>query len=231
MKKLKKTLLSRAFDPWSYPVVGFVLLVFLLLSCLYWQGQAAFLTASREQVFVDHAYWKLFTTSAIHADVRHYLGNSIFFFIFGFLLHSYFGVLWFPFLSLLLGGMVNYLTLALYPANSTLLGASGIVYLMAGAWATLFCFVDRRAHPLKRVVAAIGVSTMLFFPTQYEPEISYLAHGLGFLVGVISASVYFLIFRTRIRQAEVWQVDLEEDDTVEPLRSDSELSDIFYKLS
>lgn len=220
MLKLRKTLLSRPFNPWSYPLVSLILLLFLILSCWYWQGDASFLTAGREEIFHDHAYWKLFTTIAVHGDVRHYLANSIFFFIFGFLLHSYFGIFWFPILSILLGAGVNYFTLALYPAGSVLLGASGVVYLMAGAWATLFVFVERKAHPLKRLMAAIGVSLMLFFPTQYEPEISYLAHALGFFFGALSAGVYFFFARRHIQAMEVWE------DTAPP-----EISDIFYELS
>ena len=211
--KLKKTLLSRPFRPWSYPLVSAVLLGFLFLSSFYWQGSGSFLTASREEVFSGHQYWKLITTIGVHADVRHYFSNAIFFFIFGFLLNSYFGALWFPVLSLGVGAFVNYLTLALYPPHSVLLGASGVVYLMAGAWATLFVFIERKAHPLKRVMAAIGVSTMLFFPTRYEPEISYLAHGLGFLAGIMTALTYFFFAKDKIRAAEVWEAKdrLEEE--------------------
>ncbi len=221
--KLQKTLLSKPFNPWSYPVVSFVLLIFLILSCLYWQGDAEFLTASREQIFDSHQFWKLFTTIGVHADVRHFLGNSIFFFIFGFLLHSYFGALWFPVLSLFFGAIVNYFTLALYPAHAVLLGASGVVYLMAGAWATLFFFIERKAHPLKRLVAAAGVSLMLFFPTEYEPRISYLAHAFGFGFGMLIATIYFYVAKSKIRAQEEWLLEVAPPE--------DELSDFFYEIS
>ena len=207
--KLKRTLLSKAFNPWSYPWVAGTLLVFLMASATLW-GQkpiAAHLTASREQIFSQHEYYRLFTAIAMHADIRHFLGNAIFFWIFGFLLHSYYGKLWFPFLSLFFGAIINALTLALYPPEVTLLGASGVVYFMAGAWATLFFFVERKSHWMKRLIAAVGVSLVLFFPTSYEPEVSYLCHAIGFAVGILVAAIYFRVKKNQIRREEYWEQD------------------------
>jgi rhomboid protease GluP len=207
--KLRKTLLSKALSAWSYPWVAGTLLIFLVLSSFLW-GQkpfADFLTANREQIFQKHEYYRLFTTIGMHADIRHFLSNAIFFWIFSFLLHSYFGKLWFPFFSLFFGAIVNALTLALYPPNVTLLGASGVVYFMAGAWATLFFFIERKSHWMKRLMAAIGVSLVLFFPSSYEPEVSYLCHAIGFAVGVLVAFIYFKVERDQIRKAEYWEED------------------------
>lgn len=204
--KLKKTLLSQAWNPWSYPLVGFILLSSLIMSAAGWTNERYFsiLSASREQVLQQHQFYRLFTTIFMHADIRHFLSNALFFFIFGFLLHSYFGILWFPLLSFFFGALVNFSTLALYPAQSTLIGASGVVYLMVGAWATLYFFIERGQKPIKRFMAALGVSLILLFPTEYEPSISYLSHGLGFGYGVFVATVYFLFNRNRLRTAEVW---------------------------
>lgn len=210
--KLVKTLLSKPFNPWSYPISAGVLLVFLLTSTFLWtqSTSAPLLTATREQVFGRHEYYRLFTTIGMHADLRHFLGNAIFFFIFGFLLHSYFGIFWFPVLSLVFGALINAITLALYPPEVTLLGASGVVYFMAGAWATLFFLIERKSHWMKRAVAAVGVSLILFFPTSYEPEVSYAAHGIGFAVGIIVALFYFNLRQEKIRAHEYWEIDWSE---------------------
>jgi len=210
--KLKRTLLSQPFRPWSYPLALGVLLLFLICSSFLWAQNkyAGFLTASREQVFEKHEYYRLFSTIAMHADIKHFLGNAIFFWIFGFLLYSYFGILWFPLLSLLIGGLINALTLALYPPGVTLLGASGVVYFMAGAWATLFFLIERKSHWMKRALASVGVSLILFFPTTYEPEVSYLAHALGFGVGIAVAFLYFKLRQDQIRKQEYWEMDWME---------------------
>jgi rhomboid protease GluP len=210
--KLRKTLLSKPFRPWSYPVVSVLLLIFLGCSSLLWGHHefASRLTASREEIFQQHEYYRLFTTLAMHANLGHFLGNAIFFGIFGFLLNSYFGFLWFPVLSIFFGAIINAFTLALYPPNTVLLGASGVVYFMAGAWATLFILVERKSHWLKRVMAAMAVSLILFFPTSYEPEVSYLAHGIGFAIGIAVAFIYFQFARTRIRREELWERDWVE---------------------
>lgn len=169
-------------------------------------------TAGREQVFSGHEYWRLFTSVTIHADIRHYLANAIFFFIFGFLLNSYFGFFVFPVLSIALGGLVNYLTLYSYPEHSILIGASGVVYFMAGLWATLFFFIERKDRTLKRLGMTICVSAMLFFPTSYEAHVSYLAHAWGFLLGIAVGILYFYMNKTKLRSAEVWKVPEPNED-------------------
>ncbi len=204
--KLKKTLLSQGFKPWSFPLVGFVLLVFLGLSLPYWE-HAEFtnlLTANREQVLAGHEYFRLFTTIAIHGDLKHFLSNALFFYVFAYLLHSYFGLLWFPFSSLFFGALTNFFTLSLYPEHSVLIGASGVVYFMAGAWATLFFLIERHWKIIKRAMATIGVCLILLFPTEFQPEVSYLAHSIGFFTGLLVAVIYFALFKKRIRDREVW---------------------------
>jgi len=214
MLTLKKTLLTQKPSEWANPVASLVLVISFILSVFYWQGVPAidFLTASREQIFRDHEYWRLLTTTFIHADIVHFLSNSIFFFIFGYLLYGYFGVWIFPVVSLILGALVNFITLASYPSQTSLIGASGVVYLMVGFWAVMFYFIDRKQSSPRRFIAALGVSLCLFFPSEYEPHVSYTAHGIGFGVGMIAAMIYFVIMHKSIRAKEVWVDVVEEDD-------------------
>jgi rhomboid protease GluP len=212
--KLLKTHLSRPLNDWSFPVTAFILLLFLGASVLYWNQPLTLerFTAGREEVFQGQEYWRLFSTIAIHADLRHFLANSVFFYIFGLLLHSYFGSWVFPALSLAMGGVVNYFTLYSYPEQSVLIGASGVVYFMAGLWATLFFFIERRGRALKRLGVTICVMMMLFFPTEYEPHVSYLAHAWGFVLGIASGILYFYSNRARLREAEVWKLPEPDED-------------------
>ncbi len=207
--RLIKTHLSAKPRPWSHPLVSFILLCFLSLSLFCWiyPDQMPLFTASRDEIFKEHQFWRLFTTIAVHGDLRHFLSNSLFFWIFGFLLHSYFDFLVFPVLSLVFGAVTNALTLYYYPGPSILIGASGVVYFMVGFWATAYFFIERKAHPLQRIVAALGVTLVLFFPTSYEPETSYLAHFIGFVLGTGVGTVYFFLNRSKIRKAEIWKVE------------------------
>lgn len=63
---------------------------------------------------------------------------------------------------------------------------------------------------MKRALASVGVSLILFFPTTYEPEVSYLAHALGFGVGIAVAFLYFKLRQDQIRKQEYWEMDWME---------------------
>jgi rhomboid protease GluP len=214
MQKLEKTLLTATPNPWSYSVSGIVMLASLLISLWYWRTDpgSEFLTAGRHQVFQLHEYWRLFTTTLVHADLKHFLSNAIFFWVFGYLLNGYFGAWVFPVLSLLMGGVINALTLAFYPDHAVLLGASGVVYFMAAFWATLFYQVERGEKHIKRMMSVLGVSLILFFPSTFEPQVSYLAHAWGFAMGIISGLLYFQLNRKKIQSHEQWR----ETETATP---------------
>ena len=110
---------------------------------------------------------------------------------------------------------MNALTLWTYPEQATLVGASGVVYFMVGFWVISYFFIERAAKKTKRILTALGVSLILFFPTEYEPHVSYTAHAIGFMVGVASGVSYFFLNRSKIRKSEVWvetETQLEQDE-------------------
>jgi rhomboid protease GluP len=220
--KLLKTHLSRPLNDWSFPLTGFISVLFLGLSIFYWQHpqELSWLIGARDAIFSHHEVWRLFSTIAIHADLRHFLANSVFFVIFGVLLHSYYGIWVFPVLSLVMGGVANALTLWFYPDHSVLVGASGVVYFMAGLWATMFFFIERRGRALKRAGMVICVITMLFFPTEFQPKVSYLAHFWGFVLGIPTGILYFYFNRERLRAAEVWRPAEPDEDLQWPAPTD-----------
>lgn len=51
---------------------------------------------------------------------------------------------------------------------------------------------------------AIGVSLILFFPEVFQKNVSYLAHGLGFGIGLILGISTFFLRKKAIRSHEVW---------------------------
>jgi rhomboid protease GluP len=207
---IRKTYLStkpRAVNAWA-PLYAMTLM--MILSLIYWQdpsGWGSSLVASPDLVFHQHQYWRLFTSMGVHADIQHFLSNAVFFTGLGFLLRNYFGRLAFPIISVLGGAAIHGLTLLFYTwaysSQVTLLGASGVVYFMAGFWLSLFVGIERQMSLARRIMSCIGFTLILLAPTSYEPNISYAAHGIGFIVGLLFGLLFFLFHRHLYRKAEV----------------------------
>ena len=122
--------------------------------------------------------------------------------VLAFLLYGYYGGAVYPGLTFVFGALVTGLSLRTYPAQTWLVGASGIVYLMAGFWLALYLMLERRLSLGKRLVRAIGFGFIVLVPTAFEPAVSYRTHLIGFLGGVAFAIVYFQKHKERFRAAE-----------------------------
>jgi rhomboid protease GluP len=198
--QLHKTLLSTKPDPQSI-LIG--LFSYLLLVVLFFMDDQN-LTANGEQVFVHGQYWKAFTSQLMHGDFSHLGGNTIFFTAFAILLNHYFGFWVFPVLSLLVGGVINLIALKIYDPQVTLVGISGVIYFMAAFWMSMFVLVERQMSLYRRLMIATGVSLILFFPEVFQKNVSYLAHGLGFGMGLLLGVGTFMVRKQAIRSHEVW---------------------------
>jgi len=207
--KLEKTLLSSRPSKGAFTNALYGLCVLLLIYTMDQQSLfnvPASLTATAAQVFGRHEYWRVFTTALVHADLGHLIANSVFFTGLAFLLNGYFGAWAFPFLSFLAGGLINLIVLKAYPEETTVVGASGIVYFMAAFWLTLYFFIQRGISPVRRAVNAVAFALVLLFPELIEERVSYLSHAVGFALGVPLGAVFFWIRKAAIRSHEVWRV-------------------------
>jgi len=210
---VKETYLSRkpaAASPW---VAAASVAVLFVVSAIYWTdafGLGSQLAATPETVFERREYWRLLTSIGTHADIEHLLGNAVVFGILAFLLYGYFGATIYPILILVSGVVVTGLSLATYPPLTILVGASGVVYLMAGFWLTLYLLVERRFTIVKRLLRAVGFSVIVLMPTVVEPTVSYRTHALGFGIGVALGWIYFYVQKERLRGAE--RVEIDTDD-------------------
>ena len=187
--------------------------VLFLLSVIYWTdafGLASELAATPEMVFERMEYWRLLTSMGAHADIEHLLGNALVFGILAYLLYGYFGASVYPCLTLGCGVLVTGLSLATYPRFTVLVGASGMVYLMAGFWLTLYLLVERRFGFGKRLLRAVGFGVIVLMPTVVEPAVSYRTHALGLGVGAMLGLVYFHVSKERLRRAERIEIELED---------------------
>jgi membrane associated rhomboid family serine protease len=207
---VKETHLSRSPARGSLWVALSGVFVLLLVSVIYWfdiRGLASYLPAIPERVFRHSEYWRLLTSIGAHTDFRHFLSNGIVFGVLSFLLYGYFGAVVYPALTWGLGCLVTAVSLSTYSPNTRLLGASGVVYLMAGFWLTSYLFIERRLGIGKRRLRAIGFGLIVLVPTVWEPSVSYRTHGIGFGVGVLFAVAYFSQKKDELRKAERVEMD------------------------
>ncbi len=207
--RIKSTLLSQKPREESLLIALLSVMVLLFVSLLCWRNPSLLdlLAASRHQVVGEQEYWRLITTTAIHADLTHFLSNAILFALFTFLLYGYFGFWVFPVAVVALGSLTNYLSLLTYSENIQLIGASGLVYLMAGFWLTTYVLVER-THPLKRrVLVAMGIALIVLVPSNLSPGVSYRTHAIGCGIGIVVALGYFQARKEQIRSLETFQIE------------------------
>jgi rhomboid protease GluP len=214
--RLRATWLSQTPSSWAGAAAALATLA-LVIGSLIFQfdigGAQNWMPASQTTVWQEHEWSRAFFALFAHADLRHILGNAALFFIFAALLNGYFGFWVFPILSFALGTITNALTVASYPADVQLIGASGMVYAMGAIWIILYFMISRNLSLPQRILRAVGVSLMLFFPTSLEMDVSYRAHAIGFAVGLISGLIYFFIRRNEFRGRE-W-IDYDATDEQE----------------
>ncbi len=176
-----------------------------------------YLTANFNQVFVQHQFWRLFTSPLMHADIEHLGSNALFFTGLAYLLNGYFGFWVFPILSFLSGALINLIVLPMYPADVTIVGASGIVYFMAAFWLTLYIALSRDLPIPRRLTNALALSFVLFVPESLQPHVSYLSHAAGFGLGIFAGSFYFALNRVSLQAHELWSEPETPPDTFHDL--------------
>lgn len=202
---VRQTWLSRPPAKRAGILIGWLILLLILSSVVYWTNfkeWQSLMPASGQAVFEKKEYWRLWTALFAHGDVKHLLSNCLTFFVVGYFLIGYFSLWFFPFAGFFFGGVVNYLTLKTYPPAVSLIGVSGVVYWMAGAWLVLYFLLDLRKTKTQRAVRALGVAIGIFMPASaFDPSISYIAHLLGFVFGVLCGGIYYWMNRSQFKRA------------------------------
>lgn len=223
MNNVEKELISNYLDRQHYKrgiifSLGFIIVCFLF-SFYFWHlenisaSSNDFLIASPSNLFIKKEWWVAFTTTFLHADLGHLLSNSFMLFIMGYFVSSYYGPLVHPVLSFIIGGgLCNYIVLSTLEKNTSLLGASGVVYYLWGVWQVLYLFIQRHLTLNRRLMKVTAVNLFLLFPSYFDPHISYLAHATGFLLGTVSGALIFFMKKNFFYAHEiyVWRWNKEE---------------------
>ena len=198
----------------------FCTLTVVLISQLYWSNLFSaqdWMPATRELVFQKMQYWRAWTTLFVHGDSKHLLSNSFFFFIFGLLVHGYFGVIAFPLAAFVMGGLINLVVLSNMPLETQLIGASGVVFWLGGFWLILSFLIDRRRGIMHRLLKTIGISLVLFFPSEaFNPAISYKAHLVGFVFGLMAGLATYLAFKKVLKSKDRIETIIDIDPGFNP---------------
>ena len=222
--ELKKSYLSKTQYSHGWIVSLSFILVIIVFSNIYWENFFDFnflLEASHKEVLVKNKYWKAWTTTLIHGDTTHLLSNSSMLLFWGFMSAAYYGPIFYPLVSFFINGLLTILVLNFYPENTILLGSSGLVFFLGGHWVTLYIFIDRQFSLPKRLFKAFGVALILFFPSTFSPNTSYLAHYIGLVGGIVFGAGHFFYKKNKFRDHERWiEIINEELEDIENFESD-----------
>lgn len=173
---------------------------------------SSWMPASFDAVVLKHQYYRLWTSLFAHGDLEHIMSNLFLFVPFAYLLAHYFSLWLFPLIGFLLGGLINFIVVYYLGGGITIIGVSGVVYWMGATWMALSFFIDRRESMIERFIKLSGVSLILFFPTTFLPEVSYLSHFLGYVLGILTGILVYFLFRGRFLAAEVvHEIDEERE--------------------
>ncbi len=186
----------------------FIIGACFIMSNFYWdssQYYSTYLNASWDLVVNKGEYWRLFTTSFIHGDLDHLLSNTLMLFVLTYFVTSFYGIWASLILSFTLGTVINFVTLSQYSPETTLVGASGIVYYLWGFWLVLFVCIEKRMSLIRRIVRVMAIFFVLLIPTTYSPSTSYLAHYFGFIIGGLSGSLFYFVRYGHISKFEKWE--------------------------
>jgi membrane associated rhomboid family serine protease len=165
-----------------------------LASLWAWQQNPTF--AQQNLVFsynnlLQHRIWTLIAPLFVHANLLHLLGNMVFLFVFGNTLEKQAGARAYL-AAFFTGGISSFLLSPLFmPRGAGMLGASAAIFTVAA------CVM--LVQPLKfswLFLAPQGLVALIYFlynlvvvsrPSLihgYDPQIAYIAHLIGFLVGI-----------------------------------------------
>jgi rhomboid protease GluP len=161
-----------------------------MVSYLNWNSITPDLfSLSLNSILHEHQYWRILSSLFMHANIQHFASNLLLLFVTGWFLYEYYGLLIFPAASLVCGMAANVTAVSVYGGDVRLVGASGMVYAMAGLWLVLYIRFDTGHKTGMRIFRACAFSLALLFPTTFSPEISYIAHAAGFIYGILSAVI------------------------------------------
>jgi len=145
----------------------------------------AFGGLSRDALLNHGEVLRLFSSPLLHLSAWHLIGNAAPLLLVGWPLERLAGRAWFLGIFMVSGAAGSVIGLAVYPANMTLIGASGGITGLSAALAALSFRLPTRRKRAFMLVRAMLVLVAAFIPseTQNGVQIGYAAHLGGALAG------------------------------------------------
>ncbi len=135
-------------------------------------------------------WWRLFTAITLHADLSHLATNLVFGVLLLGLAMGRYGTGVGLLASYLAGVVGNLLFLAVGPAQSVSLGASGMVFGGLGLLAAQSVAIWwKTRHAPRYTLGGLFAGVMLFVLLGLSPRSNVLAHAGGFVCGVVIGAV------------------------------------------
>jgi rhomboid protease GluP len=198
----------------------------LVLSFWHWdhEGLSNILVAKGHLAITGGEYYRLFTTTYVHGSFAHLLANSTSLAFLLYFVSQYYGASVALGHTFLAGALINFLTLKTMNPEIGLVGASGVVYFLWGFWLTLYLFIDRTVTVSRRFMKITAITILMLVPSTLEPGVSYMAHFLGLVCGILWAAGYFVLYRKKLQAQDRFLIPTGHKDgfSSAPFRADYE---------
>ena len=182
---------------------AFVALCFVISSRYWYSLKNLDFYIMQKDLHSSSVYIKSILSVLSHSDLGHFMSNAPLLFIFGVLLHNYYGFLIFPFLSFFSACLIQVLTIYLYHDPTVrLLGASSMLYYMAAVWLVWYFRYEKRKNRTQKTLRVCAFTLVVLFPSTFSPQTSYLGHSLGYVAGIIMAVLLLPIMDKRVASRE-----------------------------
>jgi len=171
-------------------------LIVLCVAASFWAWQQNPTFAQQNLVFsysnlLQRRIWTLVTALFVHANLLHLFGNMLFLFIFGNTLEKSAGARAYL-ATFFCGGFSSFLLSLLFmPRGAGMLGASAAIFTVAACVMLVqplkFSWVFLAPQGLVALIYFIYNLVVVSHPSLvrgYDPHVAYIAHIIGFLVGI-----------------------------------------------
>ncbi len=195
-------------------------LICYLVSWYFWNIYPEHFEITHEIIFKAHQWWRLPLGVLIHGDFNHFLSNSLFLSILSFFIARTFGAKILFGVGIIMGVITHLITLFFMEDHIGLVGASGMLYAFWGLWFSLYFLIDRFNNIHRKVMKIFAISLLLLIPQNFEPHVSYLAHFIGFIVGITFGVIVYYSKRSLILSYEKYKYILDPPPRINQLEAE-----------
>lgn len=214
-KKFIKNHLTKETHPHGVGLSLLAVYLCMMATFIFWNAPSELSTkliANYQKVVGDGEYYRLLTTTFIHGDISHLLSNCLMLYILMYFVTSFYGAFVSLTSTFIMSMLINLIVLSIYGGEINLLGISGVVYYLWGFWMILYLFLQRHYSVTNRILRMGAVFLILLIPSEFRANTSYLAHGVGFGLGVIMGFFYYLFNKDNLHRAETWKVKVVDEE-------------------